>query len=292
MAEEAGGRLVRAFAGGRTVRVVAVEATRAAERTRTAHGLGPEAARLAAEGLVATALMSAHIKGEERLALQLQCGEPRCAFIGEIDADGRVRARLTPPDLHAAAPLDGVLLAIKSDAHKEVYRGHSRVQGQSLQQALAAHLATSSQVEGVLRLQADTGEAGEITFAGGLLVERLPEHAVHPWITPEVFRERYEGLHDADLGDVFVGIAFGKLAGHDVELLEDRPLRWQCRCSREKVESMLGSLGVEELREMQAEGGAEVTCHFCNVTWRIPPDRLEELARLYGGSAGGPPAEA
>jgi molecular chaperone Hsp33 len=275
------GRLVRAFAGDRTVRLVVVEAAQAAERTRVSHGLGPDAALLAAEGVVATALMSAHIKGEERITLQIQASEPRFAFMGEIDAEGFVRARLTPSDAHPHGVIDGMLLAIKADAKQELYRGLTEVKRARLDQTLAEHLRTSQQVDAVLRIHAELGEDGRIKFAGGFLVERLPVDARYPSVTPEEFEERYRELRTADVPDVFTEIAFGGLQGGKVELLEERLVQWRCRCSQEKVEAMLGSLGLQELEEMKAEGGAEVTCHFCNTAWKVTAQRLGELARIY-----------
>lgn len=276
------GRLVRAFAGGRTVRLLVVEAHGPARQTRVAHGLGSGSSRLAAEGLVASALLSAHIKGDERVTLQVQASEPRFALMSEIDASGQVRVRFTPSDAHSAdGRIHGMMLVIKADAHQEVYRGVTEIEGKTLEEALSEHLGASAQVDAVLRIGAGVDEQGEILFAGGFLLERLPEDPRYPSISLEDFRKVYERLREADLRDVLTGIAFGKLLDSEVEVLESREIVWRCRCSAEKVEAMLGSLGSAELREMKADGGAEVTCHFCNGVYRVSPARLDELASMY-----------
>ena len=79
MADLAAGVLVRALVAERAVRLLLVEARGPAEHTRRIHGLGPDAARIAAEMVVAAALSSAHIKGDEQLTLQIQGASPRCA---------------------------------------------------------------------------------------------------------------------------------------------------------------------------------------------------------------------
>jgi molecular chaperone Hsp33 len=276
------GRLVRAFTGGRAVRLLVVEAHGPARKAAMSHGLGPGASQLASEGVVATALLSSHIKGEERITLQVQGEAPRFAFIGEVDAEGFLRARLTPADAHTPdSQISGMMLVIKADAQREVYRGVTAVSDTSIEAALAQHLVTSSQVDAILRLGAAVDADGVIEYAGGFIVERLPEDPRYPSMTPEQFHATYGPLLEADLQDVLTGIAFGKLAGSDVEVLESRAITWRCRCSPEKVETMLGSLGVEELRAMQAEGGAEVSCHFCNEVYRVSVERLEQLAMLY-----------
>ena len=80
------------FVNGDAVRFLAVDVTPLVPAMRAAHHLGLEAACLAAEGLVATALLGGQIKGDERLTLQLQGESPQCAFVGEVDATGAVRA--------------------------------------------------------------------------------------------------------------------------------------------------------------------------------------------------------
>ena len=51
----------------------------------------------------------------------------------------------------------------------------------------------------------------------------------------------------------------------DVRLFEPAPVYFRCRCSRERVASMLQGLGEAETRSVLAERGeVEVRCDFCN----------------------------
>lgn len=282
--DEREGTLLRAFAGGRTARLVVVDATRAAEATRRAHGLGPGATRLAAEGVIATALMSPWIKGDERITLQIQGATPRFAYMGEIDADGQVRARLTPADVRydAGKPVRGAMLAIKADAERELYRGMSGVDDVTLEQALADHLVTSSQVDALLRIHVRLDDDGAVAVAVGLVVERLPEDPVHPWVSHEAFVAKYGVLRDADVEAIFAELdEHGRLLGELIQPLEVRNVRFRCRCGVDKVEGMLAALGGEELRDMaDKDGKAEVTCHFCNATFTVDAERLRLLATV------------
>ncbi len=275
------GRILRAFGGGRTVRLVVVEARGPAEKARFAHGLGSGAAIHAAEGMIATALMSAHIKGEERLTVQIQTDRPKMAFIAEVDAEGALRARLTPSDMPHASQLSGFLHAIKSEGTRETYRGTTSIADENLERALSEHLGNSQQTSAYLRLAARLNEEGAVRFAAGILVERLPEHDEYPWIDEATFEATYGSLMQADMEDLLTAFAFGQFAGQPVELLETRDLTWKCRCSQAKVEVMLGSLGADELRAMRDEGKAEVICHFCNQAWVVSQERLTELLQLY-----------
>jgi molecular chaperone Hsp33 len=275
------GWLLRGLTADGAARVLAVEVTAAAAEVARAHRLSPVAARVAAEGVVATALLSAHIKGDERLTLQLQGERPKVAFIGDIDADGNLRARLTPSALPRGADtaLNGVMVAIKHDAMRELYRGASEVRGERLTDALSRHLRSSAQVPGALVAVVQADAAG-VHFAGGLYVELLP-HAEggEALVEPEALLQGdARALVDA------VGAGLG-LPGVAIEVLDRRPITWRCSCGQERVESMLLALGPDELKAMREEDGhAEITCDFCRSTYRVEADALERLEAVARGS--------
>lgn len=281
--EDPPGTLLRALAGGGAVRMLACEVSGAAERTRRAHGLGVHAARLAAEGVVATVLLSAYVKGRERLTLQLDGSRPRVAFWGEVDGAGHVRARLTPPDLVPREDdrIEGMLLAMKSDGTREVYRGHTLVEDEPLEAALGRHLALSGQTAVLLRVSVEQDPSGEITLAGGAMLERLPEDPAHPSLDEAGFEARYGVLREVPAALLLAGLPSDRLLDEHLHVLERRPVVWQCRCSQEKVEATLGGLGETALREMiEEDHGAEVTCHFCNTVYQVSEARLRALREL------------
>ena len=82
------GRFIRAMIHDRKVRVLAAVADGPAEVLRKNHGLGPEAARLASEGLISNVLLSAYIKGDERILLEIAGSHPSFAFSGEARSMG------------------------------------------------------------------------------------------------------------------------------------------------------------------------------------------------------------
>jgi len=289
MAEHSGS-ILRALTTDGAVRVIAVDALIPALEMIRRHKLRPGGApRLAAEGLTATALMSAHIKGEEQLSLQIQAEAPAFAFMGQVTAEGGIRARLTPNRVADTPHVDGVLLAIKSDVQRELYRGATPIKHETLQDSLARHLLQSSQVDATLRLGAAASDVGELLTAGGVLVERLPAHSDKAPISGEAFRERYAAVADADLEPLLSGLAAGSLLGEPLEVLERRPLTWRCSCSRQRILGMLTSLGLEELEDMLAEdGGAQVSCHFCGEETVVSGDELQAMIKRLKASSPAP----
>ena len=65
-----------------------------------------------------------------------------------------------------------------------------------------------------------------------------------------------------------------------MQVLGRKPLRFACSCSRERVESMLVSLGEVEARAAaEAAGGvALIRCEFCGQSYRFD---AEEIASLF-----------
>jgi len=280
MQAEPSGVLVRAVLDDGAVRLILAEARAPSEHTRVVHGLGRDAARLGAEATVAAALNAAHVKGEEKLTLQLQGEDPRCSVYADVTAAGELRARVTPADLRVGSParLRGVLVASKSVGPRQLYRGATEIADQTVEQALGVHLDTSMQVQDILRIGVTQEDDGEISQAGGLLLERLPSERGLPSLSALEFAERYDWVRHADIDQLLTQLAFGSLGDRPLTVLESKPIVWRCRCSRERVRAALTALGPETLEEMAEEdGGAEVTCDFCNTAHHIGASELRTL---------------
>jgi molecular chaperone Hsp33 len=279
MEHEPTGWVVRGLLSGGAVRMLFVEAAEPAAWTQTAHGLGEDAARFGAEVTVAAALLGAYVKGDEQLTLQIQGEAPALSAYVDLTAGGAIRVRVTPSDLRRVdARFRGVLWVVKHVGDREVWRGATSVDDTTVGEALSRHLGESAQVDAALGIVTRV-EDGKVVGAGGWLVERLPEDPVHPSLTTAAFVERYGWLRSADPEEVFSKLHTGGLTDDDrVQILEQRPLVWRCRCSVQRIEAMLVALGPDELQSMADEDhGAEVTCHFCQRRYPIEEARLRAL---------------
>ena len=199
--------------------------------------------------------------------------QPEASVFAEVDSLGTIRGRAMPKNLPVTTQHTGMLLAIKSDAKAELYRGVTEVSGQTLQSALASHMHDSQQVQGNVLIDVVIGEGG-IERAVGLLVERLASDPERPSLTPSEFAAAYNDLTVDDLNDA----VNGTLRGESIRVLDQLPLMWMCRCSRQKVDDMLLSVGVDALQLMHDEDeGAEVTCHFCGEAQVYSQEQLADL---------------
>jgi molecular chaperone Hsp33 len=89
-----------------------------------------------------------------------------------------------------------------------------------------------------------------------------------------------EGVVAAVLGD-----RLGK-----VQVLDRRPVRFDCPCSRARAGTSLALLGEAELAAMILDDGkAEVTCNFCRARYEFDEAELE-IIRRENAKPTGPPS--
>ncbi len=274
----ASGNVTSALIFDQRARLLLVSLTGPAATLCTRHQLRGQAAQHAAAGLVATGLLSAHIKGEERLTLFVRSEEPDFTFTADWDADGSVRGLLKPREIPDEPLFTGQLSVVKSLGRRELYRGNSEVILEDFEAALQRYFVSSEQVDGRIRIQTTLSAAGELTGAFGLLVERLPD-----W-NAEEFGRAIEPLLTTPLAELVPGIQAGRLGEQPITVMESREVEFRCSCSRARVEATLVALGPEELTLILEDPGfAEVTCEYCSEIYHLDAAALKQL--IAPGSA-------
>ena len=272
--------LMRGILGDGVARLFAIDVTGVAEQCRQLHKLRGDAVKFAAEAVVASAVLSCQIKGEERVSMQIQSSRPQCAFIGDVDATGGLRARFTPEVVFISdkTGIDGMLLAIKSLPGQELYRGITEIKDENILSALNRHMGASAQVDNILNISVAIAEDGSVEHAGGIFIERLPAEPGRELEASAEFVVAFDPIREMPHEETMSAIRAHSLQGLAVNILEELPVTWRCSCGQERVEAILGSLPVEELTSMLEEDGkAEVICHFCNIAYQVDATRLEQI---------------
>lgn len=270
-------------------RFVAVDAMEPALEMKRRHSLMGNASVLAAEGLVMAALLSAHVKGDERLTLQVFSDEPHFSFSADVNGDGTVRGRFFPSRMMPGRTFRGTVTVLKSLWQQELYRSLADVQDETVEQALSRYLRTSQQTDARVWVLAERDRKNNLVFAAGLLVERLPH------MDAEEFATRMDAEGAVDLKALIMGLE-GEIGGDariggNLEILGAQDLRYACSCSAERVRGILRALGHEEVRLLiEEQGKAEVNCHFCNTDYVVERPELEQIRAEL--AAEGPTGEA
>jgi molecular chaperone Hsp33 len=287
------------------------------QRRRTAGGYPVEVMHLLGEMTAAAALMQGNIKFNGSLILQIFGDGPVKLAVAEVQPDLRLRATATVKgDVRPGSSLSDLVnvnnlgkCAITLDPKdklpgQQAYQGvvplygdrHEKIE--NLGEVLEHYMLQSEQLDTRLTLAAD----GNV--AAGLLIQRLPVKG----------QGNLEGQIDRDANEDEIGrnedykrIAMLAATLKREELLELdaetilRRLFWEeklvrfetakpgfaCSCSRERVSSMLRSLGAEEIESILAERGkVGVGCEFCGAQYEFDP---VDAAQIFANPGNQPP---
>jgi molecular chaperone Hsp33 len=248
---------------------------------------------LLGEALAASALLTANIKLDGELSVQLKSAGALRLLFAECTDQGRLRglARWDAP-LPESLSLDSLPQAVMAITIGNVERGQ-RYQGlvelraPNLAGVLENYFAQSEQLPARLLLAAD----GE--HAVGLMLQKLPDEGGHGAAQDDDAWTRVMHL-TATLGAAELlatepdQLLYRLYHEESVRLFEPRPLAFGCSCSRERVAAMLRSLGREEVETTLAEQGdrIEVHCEFCAQRYEFDRIDAEQLLRGAGGVSG------
>jgi molecular chaperone Hsp33 len=239
------------------------------------------ALQLLGEALAATTLLSASLKFSGTLTLQLGGGRGPVAMLVAQATDKRTVRGVAhlgeapmpdPPEF--AALIDGgrMVVSVEQGGDAPPWQGVVPLEGRSLAGCLENYFLVSEQLPTAIVLAADE------QYAAGLLLQKLPAPAGEGEVAAAGTQDLWEEatallatLRPAELLAFDSQPLLTNLFGaHDLRLFEGEPVRFACRCDRERVAAMLRGLGKQEVDSILAEQGAvTVTCEFCRQPYRF-----------------------
>jgi molecular chaperone Hsp33 len=252
------------------------------------------------EAAAATMLLGATLKFEGMLTLQMQGPGPLHLLVVQathrhaLRGVARFRGEVHGPGLAALSGGGQLTVTVESQDRSSRYQGIVPLTGSRLADCFEDYFARSEQLPTRLWLVVTE------TRAAGLLLQRLPSGASAS--AEEIEHSASEGDEDWNrvlhLAATLTDVELATLAGpellrrlfheEDVRLFEPGPVFFQCKCSRERVDGILRSLGAAEVEGILAErGSVEVRCEFCNRLWQYD---AVDAARLFvtGDTVPGP----
>jgi molecular chaperone Hsp33 len=252
----------------------------------------PEAVRsVLGEATAASVLLAATIKFEGVLSLQLSGQGPLNLLLAQCTSGLGVRAlaryqeQIAEGNFAELAGSGNLTVTLETDDQAQRYQGIVPMQGERLADCLGVYFETSEQLPTRLWLSAtDRG-------ASGMILQRLPgesEHVDSPHVDDAWRRVQLIGdtLQADELHTLSDREILRRLFNEDdLRLFEPSPVFFRCRCSRERVATMLRSLGEAESRSILAErGNVEVRCDFCNRAYTFDAVDVEQLFRKIAAS--------
>ncbi len=287
--------IVRVIAKDAPVKASAITGRAMVERARQIHKTFPVATAALGRSLMAGAMLGDQLKGEgASVTLRFKGDGPLGSITVVSDNEGNPRGYVQNPaviltsradghlDVGGAVGKNGTLTVIKDLDMREPYVGTVPLSSGEIAEDVTAYFAVSEQVPTACALGVLVDTDQSVLRAGGYLIQLLPgasdevidrvEQGVQA--LGEVTKALREDGMDAE------GLLRRALSGFDLETLERHEIEYKCYCSRERVAQALVSMGRGEMESLIAEqGGAELTCQFCDAVYGFDKAELEELLR-------------
>ena len=281
--------IVRALAPG--VRVVAAITTELVEEARRRHDCWPIATAALGRTMTAALLLAETLKGDESLTVRISGDGPLGDIVADSHAKHLVRGYVRNPHVElppiggklavGAAVGSGLLHVTRFNPQKEVFTGTVALVSGEIAEDVTQYLLESEQIPSTVGLGVMVDTDGKVTGAAGFLVQAMPD------ATEDVLKTIEQNLpivaspsQLAEEGISAAGIIRLLLTGLFGTVYDAEPVQFRCTCSKERVTSVLSSLGRDELDSMVAEGQSEVRCNFCNEAYQFEAEELKKIASL------------
>ena len=240
----------------------------------------PALRALLGEALAASVLLTGNIKLDGALSIELKSSGPLRLLFAECSEHGRLRglARWSPPlpePLQLNALPDAMMAITLGNVERgQRYQGLVELQHAGLASALENYFVRSEQLPARILLAA----AGD--HAVGLMLQKMPDEGGRDAARDDDAWNRIVQL-TATLGPAELlasapqQLLYRLYHEESVCLFEPRVLAFGCSCSRERVATMLHSLGRDEVEAALAARGdeIEVICEFCAQRYHF--DRID-----------------
>ena len=283
---------------GEPVRGRLVRLGPAIDEILTGHAYPEVVANLLGECCALAALVGSSLKFEGRLIVQAQGSGPVRYVVADYDTSGALRgycrfdadevAQATSGFARPGARTllgDGVfIMTIDQGPDMDRYQGVTAIEGETLALCAEQYFAQSEQTPTRVRLavgQADVGR-GLAWRAGGVLIQNIAEDVARG-PTEEAW-ERTQALFETIGEDELIDPSISsntllwRLFHEDgVRVFEGKPLKAFCRCSQDRIETVLRSFGADERADMvEPDGKIRVTCEYCSRVYAVAPEALEQ----------------
>lgn len=241
----------------------------------------PAVRTILGEALAACALLAATIKFEGSLIMQIRGDGPLHLLVVQSTAQGTVRGIAR---WHDEVPETGlqnifgkaqIVITIEPPKHKsgaEAYQGIITLQGDKLCHAIENYFRQSEQLNTRLWLAADA------IACGGFLLQELPGKSPDTDAWPRA-TQLSDTLTASEILHLSATEVLHRLFHEeDVRLFEAEPVSFRCNCSRERIDTILLSMGTEEAHQiLQEQGKISVDCEFCNAHYEYDAVDIDAL---------------
>lgn len=277
------------------IRVFSIVSTDLVSRAQQIHHSYPVATAALGRLLTGAAMMgAAGLKSDDdSITVQVKGDGPLGNIVAVTDCNAHVRGYVANPfvdrPLNDKGKLDvgggvgkGYLNVVRDLGLKEPYIGQVPLVSGEIAEDLTYYYAKSEQIPTCVALGVLVDTDNSAIAAGGFMIQMMPgstdemadrlEKIINE--LPPVTTLIHDGMTAEDL---FFKVTEGFDMLMDNNIIEPK---YECKCSKERMEKALISIGKDELQAIiDEQGEAELTCHFCDNKYKFSKDELTELLK-------------
>ena len=270
--------IIRATAAQEHIRAFAVDSTDMVREAREIHHTFPVVTAALGRLLSAGAMMGAMMKGDDDLiTLTIKGDGPIGSLTVTADSHGNVKGFPGNPSVDIPSRIDPDSGAVKLDVGGAVGSGMLTVS-----MDLGLKEPYNGQVE--LALGVMVGKDSSVLHSGGFIIQLMPdapEEVIAALESTLATLDPVTTLMERGLGPAdILQLVLGDL---DLIVTEQKPVRFHCNCSRERISHALATLSTEDLSSLIADDEEiEIKCFFCNSAYKFGTDELKEILAQRG----------
>jgi molecular chaperone Hsp33 len=265
----------------------------------TRHDYPEPVGRLLGELFVLAATLAGGLKVDGTFSLQIQSDGPVSLMLADCTNYGAMRgyarydearvAEASGTDVEALLGNGRLAFTVDQNQLGQAYQGIVELSGPTLTDCMQTYFRQSEQLKTGLKIAVDRIEDsdGARWRAGGIMIQRLAEEtrdassgeqALEDWRRTMLLLHTATGAELVDPHLPPERLLLHLFHEEGVRVFRPLGLRFGCRCSRERVETMLRRFPEHELDDMKDDqGDVVVTCQFCNVDFRFDDAQLAQL---------------
>lgn len=263
-------------------RAAVIHNTTTVRTAQEKHGLDPVNSIVLARALTGASLMASMLNGEERVVVHadgngiISSVHAEAMQVGEVR--GYVKANSTPTE-GAISPLGEGLLKVQRILYGkyEPVTGIVELRRGDVTSDLGFYLTQSEQIPSAFVIDVAYDENDMIRQSVGLLVQALPG------ARPEDIFKVYDAIDYLDRLTEFADKGYSpedilqQVMPTEIKVINTSPIDFFCRCSHDRFKSLLLTLGLEEVKGMEADGQNELVCQYCSAKYVITPEDFADL---------------
>jgi len=270
------------------IRCAIVHGTHMIHEMRASHELGILETLVLGHAYLGAALMTANLKGHDRIAIKIDCTGPIQGLSVEANAYGEVRGYLKNNPIPVSAPLDsfdlspffgeGTLTFIRyPEFAKQPYTGQVNMIQGSIASNLTNYFWVSEQIPTAFHVSIKFDSEGNVTGAGGLFLQALPGADSERTRILELLVQTLPSIGEAfstdETPEMFINNHFH---GFSPRLIADRRIEFYCQCKKETIAQIIEKLPVETLTDIVEKGPIplETHCHNCNTVYQFDKEEI------------------